>query len=216
MVDLDIPVNKAGATTTLLHWMQTGLSLNSRPSRVGSAADAADAVETAFLLRNSSDLAPAAAYISPSPPARLPLSHTYAQLLVDTTGLAPQSSAMQVLAHAAQTRQGFNVQQVLQQAGLTTRLAAANFFNVTNPGPAQDAGQQQQGGGSGGAADNSSAMSSAPSSSSSSSSASSTTFYGSSSSAMAANGNVTSAASLSPASSSMFALAGVLALSWAL
>ncbi|CAK7223879.1 hypothetical protein SCUCBS95973_005328 [Sporothrix curviconia] len=241
MVDLDIPTNNAGETTTLLHWMQMGLSASPQASRVGAVgggtgagadagADAAaaggpstDAVEIAFLLRNASTQAPAAAYISPNPPARLPLSHTYAQFLVDTTGVTAQSSAMQVLMAAAQTRQGFNVQQVLQRAGLSNNIVAANFFNVTNPGPVQsDANQQQQqqdgspatGSTSG---DNSTSESSTPSSSS----GTSTTTYGSSgivsdtsSSTTAASGNVVKAsgASLSSVSVPVVALVGIVAI----
>ncbi|CAK7202326.1 hypothetical protein SEUCBS139899_005048 [Sporothrix eucalyptigena] len=246
MIDMDIPADNAGHTTTLLHWMQMGLSVSQQASRVGRFADASDpnaasapsadstaptgltdpttagassdAAETAFLLRNTTGLAPAAAYISPNPPARLPLSHTYAQFLIDTTGLTQQSNAMQVLMNASQTRQGFNIQQVLQQAGLSNKIVAANFFNVTNPGPVQNTNQQQDGTAG---SSSSSAAGNNNSTSESSSSSTTTTTYGSSgtltdtsSSTTAASGNVVkaSAASLSSISGPVATLAGIVVL----
>ncbi|CAK7211138.1 hypothetical protein SBRCBS47491_001017 [Sporothrix bragantina] len=257
MVDLDIPTNVTGQTSTLLHWMQMGLSASTQASRIGrvgnardtsslstdfssvgsagsaGAGDSTDAVQIAFLLRNVSTQAPAAPYISPNPPARLPLSHTYAQFLVDTTGLTAQSTAMQVLLAAAQTRQGFNVQQVLQQAGLSNKIVAANFFNVTNPGPVQTGngnGNQQQGSGSTSTAGstnknsngNSGSDSTSGSSSSSTSSGTSTTtddnsgsgtLSGASSSTTAASGNVVKASmgSLTSVSGAVVVLAGIVA-----
>ncbi|KAL1889433.1 hypothetical protein Sste5346_008917 [Sporothrix stenoceras] len=233
MIDLDIPTNTAGQTSTLLHWMQTGLALSPQASRIGriggsnAEGSSSNAIQIAFLLRNTTGQAPAAPYISPNPPARLPLSHTYAQFLVDTSGLSAQSTAMQTLMTAAQTRQGFNLQTVLQQAGLTNRLVAANFFNVTNPGPVQtstgsgagastgtgtgtstgtgtttsngngNGQQQQQGSGS----SSSSTGSSSGESSSSTSSTSSTT-YGNGGSVSDSSGNTNSNTGASTSSSS--------------
>jgi hypothetical protein len=45
---------------------------------------------------------------------------------------------MNTLMTAAQSRQGFQAADVLQQAGLTNKVVAGNFFIVTNPGPAQN------------------------------------------------------------------------------
>lgn len=251
MVDLDIPTNNTGQTTTLLHWMQTGLALSpqaSRVGRVGGTNDASgntdpstdntgvsNAIQVAFLLRNTTGQVPAAAYISPNPPARLPLSHTYAQFLVDTSGLSAQSTAMQTLANAAKTRQGFNLQQVLQQAGLSNKLVAANFFNVTNPGPVQavngngngNGNSQQQQQGTGASTESNSTLSGSSSSSSTTSTTSTT--YGSggtisdssssSSSTTSASGNnvvKANAASLSVVSGPVVVLVGIVSLFFAL
>ncbi|KJR81221.1 uncharacterized protein SPSK_01214 [Sporothrix schenckii 1099-18] len=249
MIDLDIPTNTPGQTSTLLHWMQTGLALSPQASRVvGSTNVGADAsannngggasgnaIQTAFLLRNATGQAPAAPYISPNPPARLPLSHTYAQFLVDTSGLSAQSTAMQTLMKAAQTRQGFNLQQVLQQAGLTNKLVAANFFNVTNPGPVQAASGNgtENGNGSGNGSGNSNgngeqqqgSVSSTDNNSPSSVSSSSTTSTtngdsNSGSAASSASGNnvvkANGAASLSAVAGPVTVLAGAVALFFAL
>jgi phosphatidylethanolamine-binding protein (PEBP) family uncharacterized protein len=126
MVDLDIPTNNTRETTTLLHWMQTGLTSAATASRLGTQ-------NNVFQLENRGNTPAAAAYISPNPPARQPLSHTYTQILVDTSGIQTQST--NALQNAAKTRQGFNVEQVLSQAGLAGKVVAGNFFNVTNPGP---------------------------------------------------------------------------------
>lgn len=216
MMDLDIPTNTAGQTSTLLHWMQTGLALSPQASRVGrvggslsvdSTGLSGDAIQTVFLLRNATGQAPAAPYISPNPPARLPLSHTYAQFLVDTSGLSAQSTAMQTLMTAAQTRQGFNLQTVLQQAGLTNRLVAANFFNVTNPGPVQastgsGAGTSTGTGTGTGTGSGSSADTGSSSLSSSSTSSTTSTTYenGGSTSTSDTNTNTNSGASTSSSS----------------
>jgi len=131
MVDLDIPTNNQRQTSTLLHWMQTGLTLSNTASRLGNS-------NNVFKLNIPNNVAAAAAYIGPNPPARAPLSHRYAQILVDTSGEQAQST--NTLNNAAKTRMGFNVQQVLQQAGLSGRVVAGNFFNVTNPGPVSRVG----------------------------------------------------------------------------
>ncbi|EPE02960.1 phosphatidylethanolamine-binding protein pebp [Ophiostoma piceae UAMH 11346] len=138
MVDLNIPTNVVGQTSTLLHWMQTGLTQTAQSTLAvnSSASSINSTAESVFFLRNATQ-APAASYIGPSPPARIPLSHTYAQFLVDTSGMSTQSTAMTTLMSAAMTRQNFSVQQVLQRAGLSNKIVAANFFNVTNPGPVQ-------------------------------------------------------------------------------
>jgi len=140
MIDLDIPTNNPPATNTLLHWMQTGLTLQTQATRVGA--------QNVFLLENRGNATAAAApYIAPNPPARIPLSHRYTFLLVDTSGLQAQASS--TLTSAAATRQGFNALQVLTQAGLGQRVIAGNFLNVTNAGPVNATGTGGGGGGNG-------------------------------------------------------------------
>lgn len=126
MVDLDIPTNTT-ETNTLLHWMQTGLTPATTETTLNT--------DQLFLLEVPSDTAALAPYIGPNPPARNPLSHRYTQILVDTSDLSTDGTS--VLASAAQTRRGFNALSVLTQAGLEGEVIAGNYFNVTNPGPAQ-------------------------------------------------------------------------------
>ncbi|KAI6093139.1 PEBP-like protein [Hypoxylon rubiginosum] len=125
MIDLDIPTDSPPATNTLLHWMQTGLTQSTTATTVGST--------TAFLFQNNSGQAAFAEYIGPAPPARIPLSHRYTQIVVDTSDATADNLA--VLQSAAASRQGFNALNVLTQAGLESKVLAGNFFNVTNPGP---------------------------------------------------------------------------------
>lgn len=125
MVDLDIPTNNARQTTTLLHWLQTGLTQEATPSKLGNQ-------NNVFRLVNQANTAADAAYIGPNPPNKAPLSHRYAQILVDTSGV--QSQSTNELQTAARTRQGFNVEQVLSQAGLNGKVVAGNFFNVSATG----------------------------------------------------------------------------------
>ncbi|KAJ9148229.1 PEBP-like protein [Pleurostoma richardsiae] len=130
MIDLDIPTNSPPATSTLLHWMQTGLTLATSATVLNTTAGQMEA----FMLRNASNTAALASYIGPNPPARVPLSHRYTQILVDTTSAG--ANATSVLQQAAATRQGFNAVNVLTSAGLLDKVVAGNFFNVTNAGPA--------------------------------------------------------------------------------
>jgi phosphatidylethanolamine-binding protein len=132
MVDLDIPTNSPPQTSTLLHWMQTGMIQSSTATTMNTTAGMANI----FALEMPGAVAAAAPYLGPAPPARTPLSHRYTQVLVDTSSASQQSMA--VLMQAAQSRQGFNVEQVLTQAGLQNKVVAGNFFVVTNPGPAAD------------------------------------------------------------------------------
>lgn len=132
MVDLDIPTDSPPTTSTLLHWMQTDVQQSSTANTLNTTAGVANV----FALQMPGAVAAAAPYIGPAPPARTPLSHRYTQILVDTSS-ASQAS-MQSLMQAAQTRQGFNAEQVLTQAGLQDKVVAGNFFLVTNPGPASD------------------------------------------------------------------------------
>lgn len=129
MIDLDIPTNTPPATSTLLHWMQTGLT----PATTATNLNTSSGVMPVFLLQNSTNTAPFAMYISPGPPARIPLSHRYVQILVDTTGI--QQTALNGLKTAAANRSGFNALNTLTAAGLQSKVVAGNFYNVTNPGP---------------------------------------------------------------------------------
>ncbi len=130
MIDLDIPTNNPPETNTLLHWMQTGLT----PSSTQTQLNTTSGTIRAFLLENRANTSALAPYFGPSPPARVPLSHRYTQLLVDTSALTDQG--LEALRTAAATRGGFNAATVLEQAGLTRSLVAGNSYNVTNPGPA--------------------------------------------------------------------------------
>ncbi|KAI4867699.1 PEBP-like protein [Hypoxylon rubiginosum] len=125
MIDLDIPTNSPPATNTLLHWMQTGLTQSTTATPLGST--------NAFLFQNSSGQTAFAEYLGPAPPARIPLSHRYTQIVVDTSDATEAS--LSVLQSAAASRMGFNALAVLTQAGLESKVLAGNFFNVTNPGP---------------------------------------------------------------------------------
>lgn len=133
MVDIDIPTNAPPATSTLLHWMQTGLT----PATTATNLNTSNGAMPVFLLQNTSNTAPFAAYIPPGPPARIPLSHRYVQILVDTTGI--QQTALTGLKTAAANRSGFSALNTLMAASLQTKVVAGNFYNVTNPGPVSNA-----------------------------------------------------------------------------
>lgn len=144
MIDMDIPTNNPPETSTLLHWMQTGLTPATASTSVNSTT--ASSAMSVFLLQNTSNTAAFAPYLGPGPPARVPLSHRYVQILVDTTN-APQT-ALESLQTAAQNRSGFNAEATLKAAGLDTMVIAGNFYNVTNPGPATNAAASTTIGGS--------------------------------------------------------------------
>ncbi|CAG8971981.1 hypothetical protein HYALB_00003319 [Hymenoscyphus albidus] len=130
MTDPDIPGAPAdGKTGQFLHWLQTDLVSAETATTIGG--------QQIFLLTNST--APAAAYVQPSPPNRVPVSHRYVELLINTTG---SSVATTMLNAAGKTRTGFSALQVVNQAA--AQVIAGNFFNVTN--------EQALGGGTGGRA----------------------------------------------------------------
>lgn len=141
MIDLDIPTNNPPQTNTLLHWMQTGLT----PATAATALNSSAGNAQAFALQTGQTAA-FATYLQPNPPAKVPLSHRYTQILVDTTGV--QQTALDSLKNAAQNRQGFKAQDVLTQAGLQNKVVAGNFYNVTNAGPAAAASNSSSSGGS--------------------------------------------------------------------
>ena len=130
MVDLDIPTDTPPKTSTLLHWMQTGLT----PATSATQLNTTSGSSRVFLLENNANVAAITPYFGPNPPARVPLSHRYTQLLVDTTGLS--ESGTEELRTAAKTGRGFDVASVLSKAGLQGKLVAGNSFNVTNGGQA--------------------------------------------------------------------------------
>ncbi|KAJ3579057.1 hypothetical protein NPX13_g1506 [Xylaria arbuscula] len=122
MIDLDIPTDSPPETNTLLHWMQTGLTQSSSAETTGS--------ENAFVFSIPGDTAAFAEYIGPAPPARIPLSHRYTEIIVDTSDVS--EDALSTLQTAAATRLGFDALSVLTSAGLADKVVAGNFFNVTN------------------------------------------------------------------------------------
>lgn len=130
MIDLDIPTDSPPETSTLLHWMQTGLV----PATTATMLNTTMGQMQGFVLQNPQNITAAAEYFGPSPPARVPLSHRYTQILVDTSGVS--TTAMSALTTAAQNRRGFEAMSVLMTADLMENVVAGNFFNVTNPGPA--------------------------------------------------------------------------------
>ncbi|KAK4151311.1 CEN-like protein 1 [Chaetomidium leptoderma] len=149
MIDLDIPTDTPPQTNTLLHWMQAGLTPATTPTQLNTTSGL---IRAFLLLPNNAtaDTDAIAPYFGPNPPARIPLSHRYTQILVDTSGLTAQGT--QALRTAAVTIRGFDAGAVLAAAGLEGRIVAGNSFNVTNPGPVMAAGNATRGGGGGGGA----------------------------------------------------------------
>ncbi|KAK1990583.1 PEBP-like protein [Colletotrichum falcatum] len=127
MVDIDIPTNNPPATGTFLHWAQADLAPVATTTKVQLKAGE-QAIHT--LKANKAAIAP---YVGPAPPAKVPLSHRYVQLLVDTGNItAAGTAALQTLSN----RGGVQINDVLTKAGLAKKVVAGNFFTVTNPGPA--------------------------------------------------------------------------------
>lgn len=153
MIDLDIPTNSPPQTNTLLHWMQTDLT----PATAATALNSSAGNANVFALQTGQTAA-FATYLQPNPPARVPLSHRYTQILVDTTGV--QQTALDSLKSAAQTRQGFKAQEVLAAAGLQNKVVAGNFYNVTNAGPAAAASSNSSSSGGSGSSSGSGSESS--------------------------------------------------------
>ncbi|KAI0135263.1 PEBP-like protein [Daldinia grandis] len=150
MIDLDIPTDSPPDTLTLLHWMQTGLTQSTAATPVNGSTGSTDA----FVFENSQGQAAFAEYLGPAPPARIPLSHRYTQILVDTSSATEAN--LNILKDAAANRIGFDTLSILTQAGLADKVLAGNFFNVTNPGPVTPSGSKNSttgnGSGSGGSA----------------------------------------------------------------
>ncbi|KAI2633898.1 PEBP-like protein [Xylaria nigripes] len=129
MIDLDVPTDKPPKTNPLLHWMQTGLKQSSSATRLNTTTGLIDA----FMFSLPNDVDAFAPYYAPNPPAKIPLSHRYTEIIVDTSNATDHDLAN--LKEAAATRLGFNAQSVLASSRLGDKVAAGNFFNVTNPGP---------------------------------------------------------------------------------
>ncbi|KAI1262088.1 PEBP-like protein [Xylariaceae sp. FL1019] len=144
MVDLDIPTDNPPATSTLLHWMQTGLTQSSSATVLNTTTGTL----SAYLLSVANGQTAFASYIGPAPPARIPLSHRYTEILIDTSDATDDGLA--TLQTAAANRSGFSAEDVLTQAGLVDKVVAGNFFNVTNPGPVTNASSSTKGPGSSG------------------------------------------------------------------
>ncbi|KAK3378192.1 phosphatidylethanolamine-binding protein [Podospora didyma] len=132
MIDIDIPTNSPPQTNTLIHWLQTGLTQATTATTLNTTSGPV----RVFLMENRANTTAITPYFGPNPPARIPLSHRYTQILVDTTSITTQ--AIEIIRTAANTtRIGFNAEIVLSQANLAGRVVAGNFYNVTNPGPVQ-------------------------------------------------------------------------------
>lgn len=124
MVDLDIPSQES--PHTFLHWMQTDLT----PATTASTMSASNGSTQAFILSNAKNTSALVAYTQPAPPPQNPLSHRYAQILIDTSSMSP--TGLGALQSAVETRVGFDTESVLQSAGLSSNVVAGNSFNVTN------------------------------------------------------------------------------------
>ncbi|GAW17337.1 hypothetical protein ANO14919_067930 [Xylariales sp. No.14919] len=131
MIDLDIPTDNPPETNTLLHWLQTGLTQSSS----AVPFNATQGSTSAFVFSVPEDEDAFAPYLGPAPPARIPLSHEYTEIIVDTSDAS--EDGLSALKTAAANRLGFNAQDVLTSAGLVDKVVAGNFFNVTNPGPVE-------------------------------------------------------------------------------
>ena len=126
MIDLDIPSRTGGATSTLLHWMQTDLVSANASTMINGVK--------VFELINPNNVAAAAPYFGPSPPNRAPVSHRYTEILVDTTSLGAakkNGTGMNALMLAGATRGNFSAETILQKVG--AKVVAGNSFNVTSP-----------------------------------------------------------------------------------
>ncbi|KAK7751526.1 hypothetical protein SLS62_006613 [Diatrype stigma] len=143
MVDLDIPTANPPETRTLLHWMQIGLTQSESPETVNTTAS----TTTAFMFQVPESQKAFAEYIGPIPPARVPLSHRYTQILVDTSAATDDNLA--ALEGAAANRLGFDTLSVLNEAGLVDKVMAGNFFRVENPGPVEGSASNSSTGASG-------------------------------------------------------------------
>ncbi len=120
MVDPDIPpATVGGATSELLHWMQAGFVSATTSTTIGGVQ--------VFELINPSNMSAFAAYLQPSPPNKVPHTHRYTQLLLNTTG---NSSSLSTLSTFAKTRTNFSAVNVINSAGVS--IVAGNSFDVSN------------------------------------------------------------------------------------
>lgn len=122
MVDPDIPpANAGGATSELLHWMQSGLVSANTTTTIGG--------QKVFALINPTNTTPIASYIGPSPPNKSPTTHRYTQMLLNTTG---NSSALASLTKAGATRGNFSATNVVKNAGLNVLFGNSFDVSATN------------------------------------------------------------------------------------
>ncbi|KAK0101137.1 hypothetical protein ONS95_012881 [Cadophora gregata] len=122
MVDPDIPPQIVGGPTgELLHWMQQGLTSATTATMIGGMM--------VFVLSSASNETAFAPYFGPSPPNKVPNTHRYTQLLLDTSG-SNNSLVISQLRQAAATRLNFNAVNVVRAAGVP--ILAGNSFNVSN------------------------------------------------------------------------------------
>lgn len=121
MVDPDVPVGN-GSTSELLHWMQSGLISSGNMTTVAGVQ--------MFELVNSKNVSALATYIQPSPPNKVPTTHRYTQLLLNTTNIATNNTAMTELMTFAKSRSPFSAVNVVSQTGL--KVLFGNSFNVSN------------------------------------------------------------------------------------
>jgi hypothetical protein len=123
MVDCDIPsTNQSNPTNTteLLHWMQPGLVSSPSPITVAG--------QTVYQLINPNNVSLFATYIQPTPPFKIPFSHQYVELLLDTTNMMMGNE--RALMGFEMMRIGFDAVGVVKAAGVN--VVAGNWFNVTN------------------------------------------------------------------------------------
>jgi len=113
----------------MLQWMQTSLTQSSSATPLNTTMGS----KNAYVFSVSQDVEAFAPYAGPAPPARIPLSHRYTQILVDTSEASDE--ALATLKTAAANRRNFVALDVLTSAGLANKIVAGNFYNVTNPGP---------------------------------------------------------------------------------
>jgi hypothetical protein len=121
MVDPDIPPAVPGNPTgELLHWLQPGLISASTPSTLAG--------RTVYTLTNPSNVSALATYLQPTPPFKVPYSHRYVELLLNTTAVDTKNgSVLQMASSGARTP--FDAVKVLRDAGVV--IVASNWFNVT-------------------------------------------------------------------------------------
>src|SRR5437588_626322 len=100
MVDPDIPsANGSGPTGEMLHWIQPGLYSANTSTTIGGV--------TSYELVNLQHSGVYGAYLQPNPPYKVPYSHRYVQLLLNTTGLPVTNESALGLAGLGQ-RSPFN------------------------------------------------------------------------------------------------------------
>ncbi|KAI1824742.1 PEBP-like protein [Xylaria intraflava] len=129
MIDLDVPTDNPPRTDTYLNWLQTGLTQDS----TGSMLNITTGSQYVYVFSVPQNEGAFASYTGPDPPAKIPLTHRYTELLIDTSNASEDDLAD--LKAAAATRECFNASSVLESVGLVDKVIAGNYFNVTNPGP---------------------------------------------------------------------------------